>query len=104
MGSGYSKMKKQAKLMEQQLEAMRSEMKSKSIIGTSGNGLVTVTLNGDKELQQIVIKPDCVDPNDLEGLQDLIKVACEDAYQKIADESPPGIGLPGGMSLPFNLV
>ncbi len=98
MGSGYSKMKKQAKLMEQQLEVMRNEMRSKSIVGTSGNGLVTVTLNGDKELQQIVIKPECVDPSDLEGLQDLIKAACEDAYQKIADESPSGLGLPGAMS------
>lgn len=103
MGSGFSKMKKQAKLMEQQLEMMRSEMKNKSVVGTSGNGLVTVTLNGDKEMQNIVIKPDCVDPNDLEGLQDLIKTACEDAYQKLADESPDGLQLPGGMSLPFNL-
>lgn len=103
MGSGFSKMKKQAKLMEQQLEMMRNEMKNKSVSGTSGNGLVTVTLNGDKEMQSIIIKPDCVDPNDLEGLQDLIKAACEDAYQKLADESPEGLQLPGGMSLPFNL-
>ena len=44
MGSGYSKMKKQAKLMEQQLEAMRSEMKNKQVTGTSGNGLVTVVI------------------------------------------------------------
>lgn len=101
MGSGFSKMKKQAKLMEQQLEMMRSEMKNKSVTGTSGNGLVTVVLNGDKELQQITIKPDCVDPSDLEGLQDLIKAACEDAYQKLGEESPAGLELPGGMSLPF---
>ncbi len=103
MGSGFSKMKKQAKFMEQQLEVMRNQMKSKSIVGISGNGLVTVTLNGDKELQKIVIKPDCVDPSDLEGLQDLIRAAFEDAYQKIADESSAGVGFPDGMSLPFNL-
>lgn len=103
MGSGFSKMKKQAKLMEQQLEMMRNEMKNKCFIGISGNGLVTVTLNGEKELLQIQIKPDCVDPNDLEGLQDLIKAALEDAYQKINDESPEGLSLPGGMSLPFGL-
>jgi DNA-binding YbaB/EbfC family protein len=87
MGSGYSKMKKQAKLMEQQLEVMRTQMQSKQVIGSSGNGLVTVTLNGDKELQKILIKPECVDPNDLEGLQDLIQAACKEAYQKIAAES-----------------
>lgn len=101
MGSGYSKMKKQAKMMQQQLESMRTEMKSKLILGTSGNGLVTVTMNGDKELQKIEIKPECVDPNDLEGLQDLIQAACSDAYQKLAAESEGGMDLPGGMSFPF---
>lgn len=103
MGSGFSKMKKQAKLMEQQLEMMRSEMKNKSVTGTSGNGLVTVILNGEKELQHIAIKPECVDPKDLEGLQDLIRAAFEDAYQKLETESPHGSGLPSGISLPFNL-
>lgn len=101
MGSGYSKMKKQAKLMEQQLEAMRTEMKNKQLIGVSGNGLVTVTLNGEKELQSIKIKPECVDPSDLEGLQDLIKAACDDAYSKASNDPMEGLSLPGGMSLPF---
>lgn len=103
MGSGFSKMKKQAKLMEQHLEAMRSEMKNKSVVGTSGNGLVTVTMNGDKELQHIEIKPECVDPQELEGLQDLIKAACENAYQQLSSDSPEGFGLPGGLSLPLPL-
>jgi nucleoid-associated protein EbfC len=87
MGSGFSKMKKQAKLMEQQLETMRSEMKNKQHTGVSGNGLVTVTINGEKEILSIKIKPECVDVNDLEGLQDLIKAACEDAYGKVAGDS-----------------
>ena len=79
MGSGYSKMKKQAKLMEQQLEMMKTEMKNKQVTGTSGNGLVNVVVNGEKELLEIKIKPECVDTSDLEGLQDLIKAACDDA-------------------------
>lgn len=104
MGSGYSKMKKQAKLMEQQLEMMRSEMKNKQVSGVSGNGLVTVIVNGEKELQEIKIKPECVDTGDLEGLQDLIKAACEDAYQKLASEdSMNNLSLPGRLSMPFGL-
>jgi nucleoid-associated protein EbfC len=102
MGSGYSKMKKQAKLMEQQLEMMRNEMKSKQVTGVSGNGLVTVVINGEKQLLEIKIMPECVDSSDLEGLQDLIKAACDDAYQKLPSDDPMnGLSLPGGMSLPF---
>ena len=95
MGSGYSKMRKQAKLLEQQMESARTEMKNKSITGTSGNGLVSVVINGEKEMQSITIKPECIDPSDLEGLQDLIKAACENAYQQVSDED----GLPPGFSL-----
>ncbi|HEY2810219.1 MAG TPA: YbaB/EbfC family nucleoid-associated protein [Rhabdochlamydiaceae bacterium] len=95
MGSGFSKMKKQAKLFEQQLEMARSEMKNKIVTGQSGNGLVTVTINGEKELLSIVIKPECVDPSDLEGLQDLVKAACQNAYQQLGE----GDSLPDGFSL-----
>jgi DNA-binding YbaB/EbfC family protein len=98
MGSGYSKMKKQAKLMEQQLETMRSEMKTKTATGTSGNGLVTVVMNGEKQLLAIKIKPECVDVNDLEGLQDLIKAAHDDAFSKLGDDPMSG-GMP---SIPFS--
>lgn len=101
MGSGYSKMKKQAKLMEQQLEMMRSEMQNKQVAGSAGNGLVTVVVNGEKELLEIKIKPECVDTSDLEGLQDLIKAACDDAYSKISGDPTNNLSLPGGMNLPF---
>ncbi len=98
MGSGFSKMKKQARQMEEQYEKMREEQKTKEIVGTAGNGLVTVTINGEKELKNVQIRPECVDVNDLEGLQDLIKAACHDAYSKVETEG--GFSMPG-FSLPF---
>ena len=94
MGSGYSKAKKQAKLIEQQFETMRNELKYKKVTASSAANLVTVVLNGEKELLEIKIKPECLDPNDLEGIQDLIKAACEDGYQQLSSESS---------SLPFGL-
>lgn len=96
-------MKKQARMMEQQLDVMRKEMQSKQVTGSAGNGLVTVTLNGEKELLDLKIKPECVDPNDLEGLQDLIKAACQDAYSKLGDDPMNGLSLPAGLNLPFGL-
>lgn len=100
MGSGFSKMKKQARQMEQQMELMKESLKSKSFVGISGNGLVTVTLNGEKALTNIKIKPECVDPSDVEGLEDLIKAAFQDASSKTSEEESP-FGLPAGFSLPF---
>lgn len=100
MGSGFAKMKKQARQMEAQMELLKDEMKNKSIEGQSGNGLVTVTLDGEKALKKIKIKPECVDPSDVEGLEDLILSAFEDAAKKTEADSSP-LGLPPGFSLPF---
>lgn len=88
MGSGFSKMKKQARLLQQQYATMQEEMKNLSVIGTAGNGLVEITMNGEKEISNIKIKPDCVDKDDIEGLQDLIMAAYRDAYQKVKEKSP----------------
>ncbi len=92
-------------MLEEQFEKMREDAKNSEFIGSSGNGLVTVALNGDKEIKTLTIKPECVDPNDLEGLQDLIKAACEEAYKKIDEQQSQqgSMSLPGGMNLPFNI-
>jgi len=100
MGSGFSKMKKQARMLEQQVEQMRQKMQTTSYTGASGNGLVTVEVNGEKEIKKITIQPACVDPQDVEGLQDLILAAAQDAYSKASQESSMAGGL-GGMGLPF---
>lgn len=91
MGSGFSKMKKQARLMEQQFGLMRQELKNKRFTGSSGNGLVTIVLNGDKEMLELKIKPECVDVNDLEGLEDLIKAAYQVASEEASRESNSGM-------------
>jgi len=90
MGSGFSKMKKQAKLFQDQLAQMQDEMKKLEVTGTAGNGLVTVVLSGEKELKKISINPDCVDPEDIEGLQDLIIAAFHDGAKKIEEKNPSG--------------
>jgi nucleoid-associated protein EbfC len=87
MGSGFSKLKKQAKQFEAQYEKIREDLKQQEFMGTSGNGLVTVVLSGDHALKKIDIKPACVDPADIEGLQDLIKAAFDVASQKLEQAS-----------------
>ena len=102
MGSGFSKMRKQARLLEEQVEKMRQQMQTAEFTASSPGDLVTVTINGERELKKIEIKPECVDQKDIEGLQDLIKSALEAAYAKLGQEaSPMGMGMPGGFSMPF---
>lgn len=98
MGSGLSKMKKQARLLEEQMAKMQEELKNKIVTGSAGGGLVKVTMNGEKELKSIEINPETL--SDAEGLQDLIMGAFEDAYKQLQDESSPLMGLP---NLPFGL-
>ncbi len=101
MGSGFSKMKKQARQFEEQLQKMQQNLESIEAKGQAGNKLVTVTLSGEKELKEVSIKPECVDPDDIEGLQDLILEAMHDAYTKL-EESSPSIPM-SGPGLPFGL-
>lgn len=86
MGSGFLKKKKQAKLFQQQLSQMQDSLSAKfdtiEVTGVAGNGLVTVVLTGGHEMKSIRIKPECVDPEDVEGLETLIKAAYEDAANK----------------------
>ncbi|MCK4934104.1 MAG: YbaB/EbfC family nucleoid-associated protein [Simkaniaceae bacterium] len=100
MGSGFSKMKKQARQFEEQLQKMQEDLKSVEVQGQAGNGLVTATLSGEKELKEISINPECVDKEDIEGLQDLILESMHDAYKKLEEKTPAsplgGAGLPFG--------
>lgn len=86
MGSGYSKMKKKQKAMQAQMADMQKVMEEKEIEGVSEGNLVKVTLSGTKSFKKIFIDPTCVDPEDVEGLEDLITSAIKDAEKK-AEES-----------------
>lgn len=104
MGTGFAKKKKQARDMQEQLSKLQSNLKNVEATGSAGNGLVTVVLNGEFEVKQIKIKPECVDAEDIEGLEDLIKAAYNDAFKKVQTHSmqnlPTGLGgFPGLGSL-----
>lgn len=87
MGSGFSKMKKQARLMQEQMSQAQTKMESTQVEGSAGNGLVTVVLSGVKDLKKISIRPECL--TDAEGLQDLIIAAFEDASKKLEKKDSP---------------
>lgn len=85
MGSGFSKMKKQARMMQEQLSQMQNTMETTLVDGSAGGGLVTVTLNGSKMLKKISINPECL--TDVEALQDLIIAAFENGAEKLENQT-----------------
>jgi len=101
-------MMKQAQEMQTRMQEMQAEMEKLEIQGTSGGGLVNVTITGKGELRRLSVDPSLVDPNDKEVMEDLIVAAVNDAKAKaderMRDETQKlmgGLQLPPGMKLPF---
>lgn len=97
MGTGFSRKKKEAKLLQEQFSKLQNQMQNTEVVGQAGNGLVNLTLSGDGDLKQIKIKPECVDPEDIEGLETLIKAAHADAQAKLKAQTSSIPGLPPGL-------
>jgi DNA-binding YbaB/EbfC family protein len=91
-------MMKQAQQMQERLQKQMAEMR---VEATAGGGMVTVVVNGAKQLQSIKIDPDVVSKDDVEMLQDLILAAINDAHRK-ADEAMAQQmgGMMGGLKIP----
>ena len=92
------KMMQQAQEMQEKLQ---QQLRATTVEGTAGGGMVTVTMNGVKEVQGLKIDPEVVSPEDVEMLQDLIVAAIAEA-QRRADElmSQQMGGMMGGMNIP----
>jgi DNA-binding YbaB/EbfC family protein len=91
-------MMKQAQEMQERLQREMSEL---TVQGNAGGGMVTVTINGHKHLQRLVIDPEVVSKDDVAMLQDLIVAAVNDAHRKVDDALKQKMGgLLGGLRLP----
>ncbi len=91
-------MMKQAQQMQDRLQKQMGEM---IVDGAAGGGMVTVKINGHKQMQSITIDPEAVSKEDVEMLQDLVLAAINDAHRKIDEAlSQQMSGLMGGMKIP----
>lgn len=84
-GGNLGNIMKQAQKMQQNMAKLQEELGEKTVEATAGGGAITVVVTGKKEIKDIVIKPEVVDPDDVEMLQDLILAAVNEALRK-ADE------------------
>ena len=91
-------MMKQAQQMQ---ERMQQEMAGLKVEGNAGGGMVTVVVNGAKQLQSLKIDPEVVSKDDVEMLQDLIVAAINDAHRKADEEMSQKMGgMMGGLKIP----
>jgi len=99
-GNQMQNLMKQAQKMQQEMAKAQEELQEAEIEGSAGGGLVTVTVNGKNEFLGITIKPEAVDPDDIEMLEDLITAAMSDAKEKadaLSKEKMGAFGAMGGM-------
>ncbi|MCI0768068.1 YbaB/EbfC family nucleoid-associated protein [Bacillus sp. TL12] len=97
-------MMKQMQKMQKQMAKAQEELGEKTVEGKAGGGMVTVIANGHKQILDVKIKEEVVDPEDIEMLQDLVLAATNDALKQAEELSnstmgqfTKGLNLPGGM-------
>lgn len=99
--NNMNNMMKQVKKMQAQMLKAQEELETKTVEGTAGGGVVTVTVSGHKKLLNITIKPEAVDPDDIEMLQDLVITAVNDALNQAEELANQDMGkYTGGMKIP----
>ena len=101
MGGNMNNLMKQAQKLQKQMEDAQKQLENKDFEASVGGGAVTVTISGKKELTSVKIKPEVVDPDDVEMLEDLVLTAVNEALKKVDEETSSSMGkLTGGLNIP----
>ena len=103
-GGGVGNMQqmlRQAQKMQEAMAEKQAELEEKEYTTTAGGGVVEVTINGKKEITALNLKPEIVDPDDVEMLQDLVMAAVNEAIRVVEDTSAAELNkITGGMNMP----
>ena len=105
MGKGPSnnmnQMLRQAQQMQDKITDLQADLEQREFTGTAGGGVVEATVSGKKELTKLVIKPEVVDPDDVETLEDLVMAAVNEGLRQIDELSQSTMGqFTGGLNIP----
>jgi len=96
-----NQMMKQAQQMQTKMALLQKELDIKEFTMSSGGGMVNVTVNGKQELLDIKINPECVDANDVEMLEELVKTAVNQAMSESQKTVSSAMSkITGGMNIP----
>ncbi len=97
----FGDLQKMAQRMQADMAKAQEDLAAMTVEGTAGGGAVVVVMSGTQECKQVRIKKDAVDPEDVETLEDLVRVATTDALAKSKQLAADRLGgLTGGLKLP----
>ena len=100
-GGNMSNMMKQVQKMQKQMEEMQRDLEQREVEATSGGGLVSVKVNGKKNLLELKIDPEAVDKDDVEMLEDMIVAAINEAFRKAEEMMESEMKkVTGGVNIP----
>ena len=100
-GGGMGGMLQQVQRMQQEMARIQESLKDETVTATAGGGVVTVVMNGHQELVSLNIKPEAVDPEDVEMLQDVLVAAFNSAREQSRAMAAERLSaVTGGLSIP----
>tara|TARA_Y100000768_G_scaffold384683_1_gene369198 strand:+ start:3177 stop:3488 length:312 start_codon:yes stop_codon:yes gene_type:complete len=99
--ANINKMMKQAQQMQMKMSALQKELDTREFEASSGGGMVTAKVNGKQELLELKINPECVDKEDVEMLEELVKTAVGTALKESSEAVSSAMSkITGGASIP----
>lgn len=100
-GANMNNLMKTAQKFQQQMEEMQKDLEKKRYEEKAGGGAVVAVANGKKQIVELKINPDVLDPDDVEMLQDLVMTACNAALRRAEEDTANQMGkLTGGLNIP----
>ncbi len=101
MGKNMGHLLKQAQQMQAKMTTLQKELETREFETSSGGGMVKIKINGKQEIMELKLNPECVDPNDLEMLEELLKTGVNQAVKESQDMVSSAMGkITGGINIP----
>jgi nucleoid-associated protein EbfC len=98
---GLQNLMKQAQQMQQKMSTLQKELEQRELETSSGGGMIKIKINGKQQIISLSINKECVDPNDVAGLEDLVKTAMNQAIKESQEMVSGAMSkVTGGLNIP----
>ncbi len=101
MAKGMNNLLKQAQQMQQKMTTLQKELETRELEVSSGGGMIKIKINGKQEVLELSLNKECIDPNDVEMLEEIIKTGINQAVKESQDMVSNAMSkITGGMNIP----